>query len=45
MEKDKANKRRGHLMVSGHRRPRPRVTPEEPAFLVEMEAFLLNGFR
>ena len=29
MEKDKANERAGHLMVSDHRRPRPRATPEE----------------
>ena len=29
MEKDKANERTGHLMVSDHRRPRLRVTPEE----------------
>ena len=29
MEKDKANERAGYLMVSDHRLPRPRVTPEE----------------
>ena len=29
MEKDKANERSGHLMVSDYRRPRPRATPEE----------------
>ena len=29
MEKDKANERSGHLMVSDYRRPRPRVTLEE----------------
>ena len=29
MEKDKANERWGHLMVSDYRRPRPRATPEE----------------
>ena len=29
MEKDNANKRSGHLMVSDYRRPRPRATPEE----------------
>ena len=27
--KDKANERTGHLMISDHRRPRHRVTPEE----------------
>ena len=27
--KDKANDRAGHLMVSDHRRPRPRAAPEE----------------
>ena len=27
--KDKANERACHLMVSDHRRPRPRATPEE----------------
>ena len=27
--KDKANERAGHLMVSDHRRLRPRATPEE----------------
>ena len=27
-KKDKANERTGHLMVSDHRRPRPRATPE-----------------
>ena len=29
MEKDKANERSGHLMVSDYRRPRHRATPEE----------------
>ena len=29
MEKDKANERSGHLIVSNYRRPRPRATPEE----------------
>ena len=29
MEKDKANERMGHLMVSDHRLSRPRATPEE----------------
>ena len=29
MEKDKANARTGHLMVSDHHRPRPRAIPEE----------------
>ena len=30
MEKDKANEQTGPLMGNEHRRPRPRVTPEEP---------------
>ena len=29
MEKDKANERSGHLMVSDYHCPRPRVTPKE----------------
>ena len=29
MEKDNANERSGHLMVSDYRGPRPRATPEE----------------
>ena len=29
MENDKANERSGHLMVSDHRRPRPRATQKE----------------
>ena len=29
MEKNKANERSGHLMVSDYRRPRPRATPKE----------------
>ena len=29
MEKDKANERAGHLMVSDYRRPQPRATQEE----------------
>ena len=29
MEKNKANERPSHLMVSDYRRPRPRATPEE----------------
>ena len=29
MEKGKANERTDRLMVSDHRHPRPRVTPEE----------------
>ena len=29
MEKNKSNERTGHLVVSDHRRQRPRATPEE----------------
>ena len=31
MDKDNVNEGTGHLMVSDHRRPRPRVTPEVQA--------------
>ena len=44
MERDKANESTGHLMVSDHCHPQPRVTPEElqDKDKYHLEIFLLS---